>query len=462
MDPSVRLTHLNCKCCNKRLKSTSILKHLSQKTKLNCINSYTEEELKLLKETSTKRTKVKISKWRKKNKQYYANHRKVYYEANKYKLAKKESDHYAKTKKKLQYYHRNKDSKKKAEYYKETKDRKLYNSNFNYLMKKMRYEYASPENVQIFVSGFHKRCHEANEKFQEKLKDMKGKKTIQGWKNKSMKFLELEIETTVSTLISIVKETFEKFKSCYKKYDNRLRLEIFVLLHTHIEDRLNLIQQLINSFIKGHDSEFIKWKYTFDKEEILIESYNRELVYMKERFIDREKNEVQEKLKKAKIRIEKGHFPWFLKKRGTEIIAFFKSQDITPEIHDRLDRIKKSIESVFSEFQSENDDVVSEVGQIICQWNKNTKKWREKKASDLMFITDMFENQEHHLDNEKMKLWHKLQFNLEDIHREIGAQPPKDLKVEEFFNAIKAKYWHKFDDSDYCITCECSKLDMTE
>ena len=102
MDPSVRLTHLNCKCCNKRLKSTSILKHLSQKTKLNCINSYTEEELKLLKETSTKRTKVKISKWRKKNKQYYANHRKVYYEANKYKLAKKESDHYAKTNKWIQ------------------------------------------------------------------------------------------------------------------------------------------------------------------------------------------------------------------------------------------------------------------------------------------------------------------------------------------------------------------------
>ena len=109
MDPSIRLTHFNCKCCKKRLKSTSILRHLRQKTKLNCISSYTEEELKSFKEKATKRTKFKIAKWRNKNEQYYASHRKDYYQKNKDRIAKRESEHY----------HKNKDSikKRQAEYY---------------------------------------------------------------------------------------------------------------------------------------------------------------------------------------------------------------------------------------------------------------------------------------------------------------------------------------------------------
>ena len=86
----------------------------------------------------------------------------------------------------------------------------------------------------------------------------------------------------------------------------------------------------------------------------------------------------------------------------------------------------------------------------------NCKKWREKQESDSIFIKDMFESLEDDLDYEKYKLWHKLQANLEYINKNSDINPPKDLRLEEFF--IITKKIFTCDDPD----CNCIELDSTE
>ena len=72
MDQHNEQSQVNCKCCNKSLKVTSILKHLGQKSKWDCKGSYTEAELASLKEEAEKRRRSKTAKWKSKNQQYYS------------------------------------------------------------------------------------------------------------------------------------------------------------------------------------------------------------------------------------------------------------------------------------------------------------------------------------------------------------------------------------------------------
>ena len=455
MDPSIRLTHLNCKCCKKRLKSTSILRHLSQKTKLNCISSYTEDELKSFKEKATKRTKFKIAKWRNKNEQYYANQRKHYYYENKEKIAKKEAEHYAKNKRKLQYYHKNKDSIKKAEYYRQ---RGKYTKKFFHDLKSIHDSAVAQE----VVSDFNERLRKTNEKFQEMLKSVKEKQPKHGWKNKSIRFLEFEVQSTILHLRYIVTETFQKYKKSNdsmfsKQYDFRLKLDVFHTLHLQIGIRLDQVTCLLKSFIKGKDTEgFIKRQYIHDKN-ASIEEYNEELKIIKENSVQRIQDKLHEKLRKSQIDIEKGLVPWFLKNTGTDMITFLRNQKIQPEHHEILDRLEKTVADKITEIQSEIEEVNLLVGETICKWKTNCKKWRDKEASDSMFIKDMFEILTQNLERQKEKLGHILQFNLEYVYRNIAnVQPPKDLPIENFFKVRKGA--HDDGDPKNCNRCSSFQL----
>ena len=84
-------THVECKCCKKRLWSNRILQHLNHATKSDCKSNYSEDELNKLKEASQKRSANLRKKWKKKNKTYYASQRAGYYQVNKYTLSKKSS-----------------------------------------------------------------------------------------------------------------------------------------------------------------------------------------------------------------------------------------------------------------------------------------------------------------------------------------------------------------------------------
>ena len=58
---------VKCKKCKKAYKSNSILKHLKQNQKQNCLSKYTEEELDKMKQNSKKLSKHKETLWKEKN-----------------------------------------------------------------------------------------------------------------------------------------------------------------------------------------------------------------------------------------------------------------------------------------------------------------------------------------------------------------------------------------------------------
>ena len=107
-------THVECKCCKKRLWTNRILQHLNHATKSDCKSNYSEDELNKLKEASQKRSANLRKKWKKKNKTYYASQRAGYYQVNKYTLSKKSSEYYSKNKDKI--------SKRQSEYYQKKKE----------------------------------------------------------------------------------------------------------------------------------------------------------------------------------------------------------------------------------------------------------------------------------------------------------------------------------------------------
>ena len=85
------------------------------------------------------------------------------------------------------------------------------------------------------MSDFNERIDKSNEKFQEMLKYVKEEQSKHGWKNKSIKFLEFEVKTTISHLRFIVTETFQKhIKSndifSKKKYDHKLKSDVSTLV----------------------------------------------------------------------------------------------------------------------------------------------------------------------------------------------------------------------------------------
>ena len=82
---SPMIQDVQCKKCFKNLKNNSILKHLSQSRKQNCMSEYTEEEINGLKKDSKKLTEQKKNLWKQKNKDHEAN-----YAAERYKAKQKE------------------------------------------------------------------------------------------------------------------------------------------------------------------------------------------------------------------------------------------------------------------------------------------------------------------------------------------------------------------------------------
>ena len=128
---------------------------------MNCISKYTEAELALLKENSLKRKKYKKAKWQQENRNYYADHRAMYYKINKQKIANKKSEYYLKNKDKIlekqsEYDNKNKEDvkKKQAKYYKKTKEKRKYRKILDHQL------YTDQSNSKIKFT-FRKRCDSA-------------------------------------------------------------------------------------------------------------------------------------------------------------------------------------------------------------------------------------------------------------------------------------------------------------
>ena len=444
MDQHNEQSQVNCKCCNKSLKVTSILKHLGQKSKWDCKGSYTEAELASLKEEAETRRRSKTAKWKSKNQQYYSTQRRDYYEKNKEVIAKKDSEKYQKNKKKI--------NKKHAEYYKKNKYKLKYISKFYYEMNSISlHSTKTPDLYRTVVSGFIIRCLETEEQYKNMLEDVPLK-----WKSKSLKFLGSEIEHTTTWLRELITNTFKKFEAFWSRYDEQYKQEIFYALHTLIGIRLEQVKSLLSEFLEGDENETSIIKQYLSEEDLAIDEYNNELLRMKEAMVQRAQGTLQEKLDTLKVLTERYDLPSFIQNKGTKIIAFFKTQEKNAKISARLQMLEELIKKTITALQSQIKETADEIEQIICQWSTGCKKWREKEASDLSFMNDMFEMLKYDLHDEKNTLWHKLQANFEYMCKHFDVKPPEELHLEDFCTTIKKTY--KCDDPN----CICLEIDITE
>ena len=399
---------------------------------MNCIKSYTDEELKKLKEKSTKRAQSKVQKWKKKNSDYYAAQRQDYYEMNKDKIMRKKSEYRIKNKNSIKI--------KNAEYYKKTKDQRKYITKFYYEMNKISLKYEkAPWHYNEVYSGFHIRCYDMEERFGTMLENLK--KEHPKYKEKTIKFLDHEINSTITWLKDLLEETFKKFESCWKKYDEEYKQDIFFALHNLIGVRLAQVKSLLNAFHDGGVNENITRKhYLADKDES-IDEYNDELLQMKKRTIQRAQDTLQDKLQiSQKMLPQKYPLLWNRKKDGTEIVSYFKNQNLNQEMIDILEMLEELMAKTIRDVESQIKESAADIGELICQWDENTKKWREKRDSDLMLINDTFESLTCFANDEGYKLWHKLQLNIEYICKTCELQPPKELEIDDFIRRIKELY----------------------
>ena len=73
---------IQCRKCSKHFKSNSILKHLSQSKKQNCISEYTAEEINDFKKISKELSQHKKKLWKEKNKEHEAEYHHQKYQEN--------------------------------------------------------------------------------------------------------------------------------------------------------------------------------------------------------------------------------------------------------------------------------------------------------------------------------------------------------------------------------------------
>ena len=75
-EPTIK--DIQCRNCSKNFKSNSILKHLSQSKKQNCISVYTVEEINNFKKISKELSENKKKLWKEKNKEHEAEYQAEY------------------------------------------------------------------------------------------------------------------------------------------------------------------------------------------------------------------------------------------------------------------------------------------------------------------------------------------------------------------------------------------------
>ena len=153
------------------------------------------------------------------------------------------------------------------------------------------------------------------------------------------------------------------------------------------------VKSLLNAFHDGGVNENITRKhYLADKDES-IDEYNDELLQMKKRTIQRAQDTLQDKLQiSQKMLPQKYPLLWNRKKDGTEIVSYFKNQNLNQEMIDILEMLEELMAKTIRDVESQIKESAADIGELICQWDENTKKWREKRDSDLMLINDTFES----------------------------------------------------------------------
>ena len=424
-----------------RLKSTSILKHLSHKSKSsNCISMYTEEELHLLREKAKKRKKFKIKKWLVKNR----NHRKIHYENNKTEIAKKKSEYYRKNKDKLlkkQLEYDSKKKEKKAQYYKKKRIKIKYSRMFSYQLR-------NGHSYNRIATGFFNKCVDTEFKLKDMMKILKEKQPPHKLKKKTLKFLDEEVDSIDSFLKREI-DCISKKCNYYgdkqislrwtREYDKDAAFDFIVTIQWLMDELLDQLEILLDSFIQNdmEKPSCMKKKY-LKKKLVTMKEYDEERSRIEENNIERAKMKLKETVSGVckESCMETISYSSILR-RSKNTIKFFKQQEEIPlAVIQRLSRLSASIDKKITELQSEIDEVTMEINETICHWNN--KMWKKNESSDIIFYTDMFENLKRHLKYEQKLLEHKVQQKLKEISREIELTPPKPF-IQEFFKCFDPK-----------------------
>ena len=436
---SIKMSECVCKCCNKRFKITSILKHLKHKTKLNCVSKYTDDELKYFKETSAIISKQKAKKWRKKNKEYYASHRSTYYQNNKEKfseyyiknkrqIAKRKSDHYVKNQAEI--------SKRHSSYYQNSKVIRKYHRKFKNALSNNDYE---------------KQCHILKEKsvyakkvFLQKLKQLKEDQQKYALSNKTIASFENEIESTFAYIERKRQKVLEKLNNEWPLKIDTLgpfgfdeeKFDIVVALDILTVNTIQKIEWLFDSFssrpLTPSFEKRIVQKYCRDKNSQHT-CFKKELLRIDKKHTEECHKKLREKCEKYKNSAEAIIHCWTIK-RLKEMIIFFRQQDIAPDLDQILSQLFIKIDEKIPQLQSKIDEVANEVKETICHWSiKTTKKWKKIHSSDDVFCDDMFENLKCELTYETDILEHQAQTKLKEISRDIGIKPPQNFWRQYFF-----------------------------
>ena len=417
---------VECKFCRKTFKSTSILKHLSQ-TKKDCKLHYSEEELKSMKNDSIKRARYKERKWRTKHSGYYANYRADHYKRNKEILLKEQAEFDAKNRDKIKL--------RKSTYYQR---RRKYKEKFDYQLLKSSYI-----NVGKICGLMKNKSSKMESEYKNMLEKLRMKKIEDKFVQKNLIFIEKEIESTTADILSVIHHTEKEMNS---EYDSDAKYDMSVSLFLLIDDVLENIEKFLLILDKDHSKmdktikiEYLQrsdsaWKEFKEdrkkaKKAVVIRTHEGVKSYFKNR-----KKEADEKLQYTSV-----------VDRARENMSYFEEKGVEVDIQQKFRQIKEDISMVQKDLKNETNEVITEVGELICDWTQNTINWKEKENSDREYIKFNFENLICYIKCEQSKLEHRVQVALKVISRDIQIPP-----LKPFFN----EYFYKCDDSN----CKCSEF----
>ena len=430
---SVKLTLIKCKSCKKRFKSNSILKHLSQATKKNCISIYTESELKTLKEQSSKHAKSKEKEWKRKNKKYYKGQRADYYKKNKAEIAKKKSEYHAKKKKDV--------AKKHAQNYQNRKFFKL----------------CRQQDYRIALSVLSNQCTSARLNLQKKINSIK--EWPNGIKKKTIKFIEKETSNTLAFLD-------EKRDALYQKIEDHrktigititdIERQIFDLMF-HLKLLTDQRLDILDCFLQDskdceNDEAEVKEIYMDMKNEYSTD-YEREESKIDKKIIKIQTKILHQNLKErlAKWRNDIGNREDYVNmdtfNYAKETVSYFLNNSafankISTEIKQDMKDVFDMIDKKMTELHEEFEEVFTEVNDVICQWNCGTDNWRQKNATDIEFLEDSFKNLMAYLKCEFCNLKHTVYIEMHNICKHIKIESPKKPFFKEVFDKCTNKYCH--------------------
>ena len=407
---------VECKSCKRPFKNTSILKHLSQ-TKKNCKLKYNEEELKSMKDNSIRRARYKERKWRTKNSGYYSHYRADHYKRNKEIILKKQAEFDAKNKDKIKL--------RKSKYY---QWRRKYHEQFHYYLYKTSFHNgASRINSEKICGVMKDKSTTMKSEYNKMLEKLKMKGTEEKILKKNLIFIEKEIESTISDLLSVIYHT-EKEMNC--EYDSEAKYDMSVSVFLLIDVVLENIEKFLINLDKDHSK--IDINNYHQRSNRAWKEFKKDRKKAKTALVTRRHGKIHSYYKEYKKENEM-YLRTAVLDRAKENMAYFEEQGVAMDIKQKFDEIKEEISTVLKDLRSETDEVEKEIEELICDWTENTINWKEKEESDKDYIQFNFNNLNCYIDCEKSKLQHKVQVALKVISRDIEILPLKPFFYEQSY-----------------------------